>query len=150
MNAQMRSETTQVALISLLRSLAKPGSVIILDNAHWLDSASWALLAAVRQQLSGILIVLSMRKLNEKYPFELSQMTHSRHTKIIQLNNLSESSTALLVKQTLGGAIIPMDLAKEVYKKSQGNPFLTEKIVTAFRDTGALKIKENRVECIQL
>ena len=36
---------------------------------------------------------------------------------------------------------LPADLAREVFKKGQGNPFLTEKIVTALRDSGALKIR---------
>ena len=99
MTAQMRSESTQMLLVNILRRIVGPGSVIILDNAHWLDSASWALTVAVRQQIPGILIILALRKMGDKVPFELNQLMHHSGTTNISLSNLTESESALFIQQ---------------------------------------------------
>jgi predicted ATPase len=101
MTAQLRSENTQMLLVNLLRRIVGPGSVVILDNAHWLDSASWALTVAVRQQIPGILIILALRKMGEKVPFELNQLMHHSGTTRITLTNLSESESLLFIKQVI-------------------------------------------------
>src|SRR4051812_27031990 len=35
MSPQMRSESTHLLLVKLLRKLATPGTLIVLENAHW-------------------------------------------------------------------------------------------------------------------
>ena len=99
MNAQMRSEYTQVLLLHLLRFIAKPNTVIILENCHWFDSASWSLTVSAIQQLSGCLVILALRKMGDKVPFELNQILHYHKTKKFQLSNLTEQDTNLLIKQ---------------------------------------------------
>ena len=58
MSAQLRSETTREILTKLLEQIAIPGTCILIDNSHWLDTASWSLLSTV-STLDDILLVIA-------------------------------------------------------------------------------------------
>lgn len=107
MSAQMKSELTQSLLLTVLKKIAKIGSLIILENAHWMDSASWSLtlagfnlkndnsfiLVLASKKLEGVLITIVTRFMIEDIPFQYNQILHNIKTKRITLKNLSESET---------------------------------------------------------
>ena len=48
-----------------------------------------------------------------------------------------------MIALSLQTKTVPEDMAREIYKKSQGNPFLTEEIVYACRDSGKITVGKN-------
>lgn len=58
----------------------------------------------------------------------------------IELQNLSKEDTTEMIAHRLNIKKVPDQIADEIYNKSQGNPFVTEEIVYALRDSGTLQI----------
>jgi predicted ATPase len=59
------------------------------------------------------------------------------------LQNLTENDTSQLMAQALKLKTVPDEVSREIYKRSQGNPFLTEEIIYALRDSGKIQIFKN-------
>ena len=67
MQGKVRADNTLALLVALLNKLpggqktaAGPAAkVLVLEDAHWLDSASWALLQLVSQQVRPLLLVVA-------------------------------------------------------------------------------------------
>lgn len=141
MNPQLRSQTTLSLLLRLLNLLLPPKSVIVLENVHWMDSASWALTLAVTQEKRTGLLVMTTRPMTKETPFQLRQILH-QHTRKLRLQNLSREDGTKLIAQCLQVKEIPQKVATQVLEKTEGNPFLIISVVSALREAGALYISK--------
>ena len=56
-----RRMRTASAVVELLRSLAEVPLLIVMEDCHWLDAASWDLLNQVHQELPGAALLLTTR-----------------------------------------------------------------------------------------
>lgn len=74
----MRSGLIQKLLLKLLSSIIKPGTMIVLENAQWMDSSSWSLALAVSQLQVQALLVIVMRpmKIQDSLPIQYSRIVH--------------------------------------------------------------------------
>lgn len=54
----------------------------------------------------------------------------------MQLRNLPEDKTEEFMASLLQIKKIPENIVKDIHRKSQGNPFVTEAIVNGLRDSG--------------
>ena len=61
LSGEARVDATLSFLISLIRYLAPPGFILVLEDCHWMDSASWRLLERLTAKSHNMLIVLSSR-----------------------------------------------------------------------------------------
>ena len=62
MTAEVRSENTRSLLTALIsKTINGSPHVIFIEDAHWLDSLSWALILDVVQNLHPILLVIAAR-----------------------------------------------------------------------------------------
>lgn len=146
MAGQVRADNTRRLLIRVLQMVVSLSpTVIVLDEAHWLDSVSWALLLDVARRVSPILLIIATRPLNEAVSGEYSQLLRRLDTRHIVLERLSSEQTLQLVCQNLGVASLPDQVARLILEKSEGNPLFSEELVYALRDTGVLTI--NNGEC---
>ena len=60
MAGRVRADNTHALLLRLLGEAASPRpTALVLEDTHWLDSASWALTAQVRRRLPSILLILT-------------------------------------------------------------------------------------------
>ncbi|PRP80584.1 guanylyl cyclase [Planoprotostelium fungivorum] len=134
MGGQMKSEQTQLMLIKLLGILIPPTSLITIENAQWLDSASWGLALSASQQLTGVLFVLAMRSGTKNISFQYSQLVRQDYTQPMVLYPLSEEETALQAADILQVERIAPEVARVIHEKSQGNPFMTQEIVQTLRN----------------
>eukprot|EP01117_Protostelium_nocturnum_P014485 TRINITY_DN5511_c0_g2_i2.p1 TRINITY_DN5511_c0_g2~~TRINITY_DN5511_c0_g2_i2.p1 ORF type:complete len:1733 (+),score=655.57 TRINITY_DN5511_c0_g2_i2:165-5363(+) len=146
MGGQMRSEQTQLILMKLLSVLVPSTSLIIMENAQWLDSASWGLALSASQQMESCLFVIAMRPIKSN-SFQYSQLIHQDYCVRVVLKPLNEEETALQSAEILKVEKISSDMALKVHEKSQGNPFMTQEIVQALNVSGALQVKQSG-ECI--
>ncbi|HLT35607.1 MAG TPA: AAA family ATPase, partial [Enhygromyxa sp.] len=79
MDPQLRRETTRSVLAAVLAARLRPGrDLIVIEDAHWLDSASWALLDALRRVCPEIGVLVTMRPLElergELSPIDLERL----------------------------------------------------------------------------
>lgn len=150
MDGKVRADNTQEFLIRLLQQVVyqdnlngKP-SVLILEDAHWLDSTSWDLALLAARRVHPLALVIATRPLTVPIPTEYNQLVQIPGVKHIILNNLSPSEIIQLISQRLGVKDLPSPLIKIIQTKAAGNPFFSEELVYALRDNGLISAENGQ------
>jgi class 3 adenylate cyclase/tetratricopeptide (TPR) repeat protein len=146
LTGEVRADNTRQLLVRLLQATATgPGGsasplLLVLDDAHWFDSASWALTRQVLAQVGPLLVVLATRPLMEPLPDDYRLLRQDPATERLQLKPLSPHDVATLVCDRLGVRRLPEPVADLIEERAQGNPFFSEELAYALRDTGLIRI----------
>ena len=150
MRGQVRADNTRDLLMYLLKeSLNRSPKIMILEDVHWMDSASWALAHSVAKELTPVVLIMVTRPLNQqgatppKEFHQIKQLTNSKH---LVLQALTPAETITLIKSRLGVVQISDAIASFVQKKAEGHPFFTEELIHALRDAGVIEIKDDICE----
>jgi len=118
-------------VINLLQQLAKRQPVlIILEDIHWMDRESEALLNKLLEQVTPDLpltFILTGRQPLEDYDSSL-----------LELGGLSEASLTQVAQRTLGGRTLDDSLARWICKQANGNPLYAEELCYALRQANAV------------
>ncbi len=100
LTGEVRADNTRQLLVRLLQAAANgPGGgggsplLLVLDDAHWFDSASWALTRQVVAQVSPLLLVLATRPLVEPLPEDYRRLRQDRATGYLRLEPLDDQMT---------------------------------------------------------
>ncbi len=141
MHGQVRAENTRRLMMHLLRMAAETQPLlIVLEDAHWMDSASWVLALQVAKELKNVLLVLALRPLPQpqaEYDV-LRRLPYAIH---IPLAPLSAREALELAQARLGVTVLPKEVERFITKRSEGHPFYSEELAYALRDSGALQIE---------
>jgi class 3 adenylate cyclase/tetratricopeptide (TPR) repeat protein len=136
----VRADNLRRLLVGALRMVAEEQPLlIVVEDAHWCDSASWALAWLVSQQISPVLLVLALRPLADPVP-ELERLRNAPDGQRLQLDPLPADDVSALVAQRLGVASVTRLVADAIGEHSGGNPFFSEELAYALRDTGAITV----------
>jgi class 3 adenylate cyclase/tetratricopeptide (TPR) repeat protein len=145
MSSEVRFENTRNLLVQLLQiGTSQLPKLLILEDAHWLDSASWGLTVAVSQRVSGLLLCIASRPLSEPVPIEYSQILQLANTQKIELGAMLPAEAIALVCQRLGVDVLPFPVIQLINEKAEGNPFFSEELAYALRDAGLIELVEGR------
>jgi predicted ATPase len=124
-----RADNTRDMLASLLQLAAKRSPlVLILEDAQWLDSASWALAQQVCQQVKPLLLLLVLRPMPAPLPAEYDYFMTAPATRRLRLDGLALDETLALVCDRLGVKSLPARIAQLVRDKAEGHPFYSEEL----------------------
>ena len=146
MTGEIRGGNIRELLVRLLEHEASLAPLlIVVEDLHWLDSASWAVLGDAFQKVRPLMLFLNTRPFNVSVPPEFKQMAEAKEAKFIKLDAMMLDDVEALVCQRLGVKSIPPQIGKLVREKSEGHPFFAEELAFALRDTGVLTIENN--EC---
>ena len=138
----VRADNLRRLLAGALRTVAaEQPLLIVLEDAHWCDSASWALAWLVAQQLPQALLVLALRPLGDPVP-EYERLRDAPGGQRLQLDPLPADDVAALVAQRLGVTSVPRLVTDVIGEHAGGNPFFSEELAYALRDTGAITITD--------
>jgi class 3 adenylate cyclase/tetratricopeptide (TPR) repeat protein len=141
MEGQARAENSQRLLVAILETAARSTSrVLILEDVHWLDSASWRLVLAVSQKVHPLLLILSTRPISEPQPAEYRALTSMPSTRRFNLDVLSSDDAFHLVCLRLGVTWLPPEVAKLIRERANGHPLFSEQLAYALRDSGLLQV----------
>jgi class 3 adenylate cyclase/tetratricopeptide (TPR) repeat protein len=144
LSGKARAEATREVLVELLGAALKGGpALLLIEDAHWVDSASWALLAQVRAQVHPLLVVLvtgPVESDTDPAPPELRQLLADAGTYHLVLGPLSLAETESMVCRKLGVTRLPAEVADFIYEKAEGHPLFTEELASALRDAGLIQI----------
>lgn len=140
LEGEVRAENTRRVLVSLLQSHAREEPMLlVLEDAHWFDSASWALL----RHLSGLPacgVLVSSRPLPEEAEKDALAIQNAEHAEWLTLEAFPESGTRTLMGNRLGVREMPNDLVRWVHERGGGNPFFVDQIVSALSERSAIAI----------
>jgi predicted ATPase len=149
LSARSRAEATRDLLLRLLQRAADLApTLVVLEDAHWLDSASWALALAASQRVRTLLLLLGLRPLpgedtNDpatRWLPEIQQIFATARLHI-RLDALEPEQALALVCRQLGVAALPAPVAELIREKAHGNPFFSEELAYALRDAGLIQIE---------
>jgi class 3 adenylate cyclase len=141
LQGQARADNIRSLLIGALQAASEQQPLlIVVEDAHWCDSASWALARLVSQQIPTALLVLALRPLTEPIPEEYQQLRQGPDAQQVHLDPLPADDVAALVGQRLGVTSVPQPVAELIGEHAGGNPFFSEELPYALRDTGVITI----------
>jgi predicted ATPase/class 3 adenylate cyclase len=145
MFGEVHSDNTVALLVRLLLdSAVKRPQLILIDNAHWFDSASWKLAESVAKKVPTSLLVITTRPLPDPPPRSWTQLRTSPAARLMVLGPLSSEETLDLVRQQLGVQEVPEAVAGFLRDRSQGNPFFVQEMAAALVESGRIIIEEGR------
>ena len=98
--------------------------LIVLEDLHWFDSASWTLLVDVQQKVKPILLALNTRPLSEPVPLQFNQIMDAFEARLVKLDAMMLDDVESLVCQRLGVKSIPADDRQIDPRKIRGTSLL--------------------------
>jgi class 3 adenylate cyclase/tetratricopeptide (TPR) repeat protein len=154
LSGQGRANRTRDLLVRLLRAVVGDRPVVVvIEDAHWLDSASTGLVLALSRERMPLLLVVATRSRGEVRTVadELGWGAYQRllrapNLERLVLDRLPPEAVEALVGQRLGAASVPRILADLVEEKSDGNPLFTEELTFALRDAGLVRVVDGHVQ----
>ena len=146
MSGEIRAGNTRELLTRLLSYEAMQAPLLVMmEDLHWFDSASWALLADVQQKVRPVLLALNTRPLSDPIPVQFKQITDTPDVRLVRLEAMLLDDVEALVCQRLGVKSIPPMIGRLIREKSEGHPFFAEELAYALRESGILIIEDQ--EC---
>jgi class 3 adenylate cyclase/tetratricopeptide (TPR) repeat protein len=141
LDPQTRDELLRSLLLDLLRDRAASGPLLfVLEDCHWIDPASQALLEFLARNIADqpVLIVATARATTLS---PLGPMPQLAHFAEIRLAELAAEDAERLVAQRLRrrygrDTTIAPSTVRQVVDRGEGNPFYLEELVSYLHDRG--------------
>jgi class 3 adenylate cyclase/tetratricopeptide (TPR) repeat protein len=152
MSAPVRAENTRNLLLRVLEEAANQApTLVILEDAHWLDSASWALTLSLGRRIGNLLLMISLRPMTDPLPAEYYQFLNLQPGRLssevhrLLLGPLLPEETVAMVTQRLGVTSLPEPVVQLIQEKAEGHPLFSEELAYALQDAGLILISKG--EC---
>lgn len=145
----LRQQNLLLLLQTLLCNRARQQPlIVVLEDAHWLDSLGWELVQQLARQLLvadlPLLLVLVLRPLDDQ-PLAAQHVAtlHSLAvTSILRLAALPAAATRQLLatRLNLNAASVSPELTELIHEHAGGNPFFAEELITTLREQGHIHV----------
>jgi tetratricopeptide (TPR) repeat protein len=116
--------------------------MLVLDDAHWLDSSSWALLRIVIERNPALLAVIATRPMHAPIPVDYTQLIGRPDGDHLVLDALPPADVEALVGARLGVTSLPAAVSGFIQERAEGNPFFSEELALALRDGGLIEVRD--------
>ncbi len=138
LSGEARAEATRDLLIDLLGDLSRERpTLIVLEDAQWLDSASLTLALRLASAPGPLLFVLTTRPIREAGLADLGRLVAIPGCEHLRVGPLLTAEAVELAARALG-ADLPRGLAALIEAKAGGNPLFTRELAYALRDADRL------------
>lgn len=142
LSAQQRSAARLNLLTSLLREVANNTRLaVIIDDAHWLDEASWELAHHVAAEVQGLCLVLSMQPLEDESPINVLVTDGAQRLKLGELNDADQER---LICARLGVECVTKEVNELVANRARGHPFFCIELAQALLEEGIIEVIDGR------
>lgn len=143
LTGEARSEQVNALLSLGLRRVARASpTILVVEDAQWLDSMSWALLDRVTAGDPECLTIVTERigEADTKLPPEHDRVRSATRAQVLTLGRLSGEDTTALVHQRLGASAVDPDVLTLVLARVIGHPFFCEALLEMMIQTGAIQV----------
>ncbi len=136
---QDRAALTRRVLSRLFASLVGNAPLLlVMEDAHWYDTATWALAEEVIDRCPNTLAVLATRGPGASP--EPAEIRLRDRAIALRLQPLTEDETVALACRRLDVASIPRELGELIHQRTEGNPLFTDSLIRSFQDAGVIEI----------
>ena len=147
MSGDVRAGNIRDLLLRLLGTAARQAPILlVIEDAQWLDSPSWDLTLAASRYVPEdgwpMLMLVVTRPPTDPPPPGYTELRQLPATLHLSLETLSREDTMSLVTQRLGVVTLPEAVANLIHERAEGNPFFSEELAYALRDTGLIQIED--------
>ncbi|HEY2692872.1 MAG TPA: AAA family ATPase [Streptosporangiaceae bacterium] len=136
------------AVLRLLRVLSPDaGCLLVLEDLHWADTETLALLEYLADNLSGerVLCLGTLRDEEGEGAAGLASMLEARGSAaVLPLGRLDQAATARMALACVGAADLPDPVQSFVAERAEGIPFLVEEVLAGLIGAGALRERDGR------
>ncbi len=137
-----RAERTRQLLVGCIRASAERSpKIIILDDMHWGDSASWTLAELIARSVPHVLLVVAARPATTTTFMEGMGAMRTVADANLRLASLGQADLRDLICKRLSVTSVPEPVVDLIWDKAQGNPFFSTELAYALRDSGLLHIE---------
>jgi predicted ATPase len=151
---QLEPEQARFRLFDSVAAFLKTASqrqplVLVLDDLHWADQPSLALLQFVARELGGarLLIIGTYRdmELSRQHPLAeaLGELTRERLFQRVLLRGLTQEDVGRFIEMT-SGHDAPRGLVEAVHTQTEGNPLFVTEVVRLLVQDGELGAEQVR------
>jgi len=133
------------AVARLLRSLAaRRGLLVFLDDVHWADTGTLALMRYLLRQLRDerVLLLATYREieLDRQHPLAaaLVEWNRDRIATRVALGRLGRADSDGLLATLLGQDEVSPEFGEAMHRETEGNPFFLEEVVKALIEQGQI------------
>lgn len=150
LRGEVRAGNTRAAALALLRAAAqRRPTLLVLEDLHWFDSSSLALLLALAREGLPLLLVATSRSVAEPQAdatwLELRALCQQANpARLLELQVLAEAEMRALMARRLGVPELPPALEAFVLARVGGHPYFCEEFLLALRQCGALRVEDGR------
>ncbi|MGE0279792.1 MAG: AAA family ATPase, partial [Rhizobiaceae bacterium] len=122
-----------------------PSGVLVIEDAHWLDSASWLVLADLRRKRPNLTLLLVTRGSDpESLPREAVALLSLPEASEIRLGPLSQEEAGAVAANALGVDDLPPALVRRIHDRAEGHPLFTAELARSLRDRGLVQTAAGR------
>lgn len=149
MSGRGRLDATTELLLQLIAATDEASCrVVLIEDVHWLDSPSWAVLEQAALRSRGLLLVLVARPLAEwPIPPRATALLEAEITARLRLHPLAEAALRRVVEERLGVATVPDALVHVVADRTQGVPLFVCQVLGALVDDGIVRVEAGVAVC---
>jgi class 3 adenylate cyclase/tetratricopeptide (TPR) repeat protein len=138
----VRADNIRTALSRLFAGAVQRGAAALLvDDAHWLDASSWALLQRLAADVDALRLVIVTRPLLQHEPPPL-QAIRARHALVLSLEPLSATDITAVIARRMAVRDVPAVVSRWVNERVRGNPFFAQELVAMLMAFGVVKIRD--------
>lgn len=143
MTPQSRSEAANDALVEMLAVASELApTLVVLDDCHWLDSASFLLAEEVRKRLPRLLLVMLSRPRNVMFQSsEWARLWRREGVRHLLLKELTREDTDELVRRRLRVREVPEEVYRIIRERAEGHPLFCEQLAYSLRDSGQVVVE---------
>ena len=132
---QKLKERSLAVLTEQLSDIAsRQPTVVIFEDAHWMDPTSLELLTRTLEQVPQMPVLLVITARPEFVP----PWPEHHYLKTISLNRLSRRDGLALIARTAGGKALPEQVVAEILARTDGIPLFVEELTKMIIESGLL------------
>lgn len=147
MDGGARDESAREVILALIEAAAaQTPLVLVIDDAHWCDSASLSLIAAVALRSPRTLLVIGARPEFADAPESFRRLIERPDTEALPLSGLNEDATRRIAARRLGVEDVPDAFASFISTRAEGNPFYTEELSLSLAESGAVTVAGGQLD----
>lgn len=137
-----RAERTRTLIADLVTRLLPEGMpVMIVEDAHWLDSASWQLLDLLSRRAPLSLCFVTRPLSPDDLPGEARRFLDQGRVEKLELQPLGPAESGSLAARTLGADAVAPPLEALLFDTAAGHPLFTSALALALDGRGLVRIE---------